>query len=155
MIKKALKKKIFRPKMPKICWKNRFLGIFSRFHHQFFLIFAPRCVLAILKTWLSPIFEKIFFWPKIPEVCRNSPFCRFSLDFFLLCRCFSLKNIINNNAHHQAWFNCHYNFFSTRNFTKIAGTADFRRKNDNFLNFWSCTLYFFMKFCTQTQNGNV
>ena len=47
--------------MPEICRNNRFFGIFSKFHPQFFLFFAQRCVLGMLKTWSSPIFEKIFF----------------------------------------------------------------------------------------------
>ena len=48
-------------------WKCRkyaekpFFGIFSRFHQLFFLIFAQRRVLAMLKIWPSPIFEKHFF----------------------------------------------------------------------------------------------
>ena len=36
------KKIFFRPKMRKICRKNRFYGIFLRFYHQFFLIFCTK-----------------------------------------------------------------------------------------------------------------
>ena len=78
--------------MLEICRKNQFFGISSRFSHFFFRLFAQRCVLAMLKTWLRPIFKKIFFPAKNAGNCR---FCRFSLDFFHIFRCFffSHKNI--------------------------------------------------------------
>ena len=40
--------------MPEICLKNQFFGIFSRFHHQFFLFFCTKNV-------AEPDFWKIFF----------------------------------------------------------------------------------------------
>ena len=84
---------------------RHFLEISSLVFSDFF---APRCVLAIFKTWLSPIFEKNFF---PAENTGNMPelaiFADFHWTFFLYVVVFSLKNIINNNAHHQAWFNCH------------------------------------------------
>ena len=95
-------KKFFRAKMPEICRKNRFFGIFSRFHHQFFLIFSIKMrIIALLKTWSRPIFEKKSFPAEnpgnMPEIVVFTDFVRtFSLYFVV----FSLKNITNNNAHH-------------------------------------------------------
>jgi len=59
------------------------------------------------KTWPNPIFEKNFFPAEnagnMPEIAVFEDFHRtFSLYFVV----FSHKNIINNKAHHQAWFNC-------------------------------------------------
>ena len=55
----------------------------------------------MLKTWLSPIFKKFFFPVEnagnMPEIAVFANFVRtFSLYFVV----FSLKNIIDNNAHH-------------------------------------------------------
>ena len=70
-------------------------------------IFMKFCILmqngnTVPKMWRSPIFEKLFSG-------RKCHFYRFSLDFFYVV--FSLKNILNNNTHHQALFNCQYNWF--------------------------------------------
>ena len=54
--------------------------------------FAQRWILGLLKTWSSPIFEKIFFFGrKCRKYAGNRRFCRFSSDFFLIFRCFFLK----------------------------------------------------------------
>ena len=45
-----------------------------------FLIFAQRCVLAMLKTWPSPIFEKKLFFR--PEICWKSPFLQIFFGLF-------------------------------------------------------------------------
>ena len=84
----------------------------------------------MLKTWPSPIFEKNSFPNEnagnMPEITVFADFHRTISLYFVV---FSHKNIINNNVHHKAWFFCQKNDFCSRNFLKIAGTADFRRKN--------------------------
>ena len=74
-------------------------------------------------------FLEIFFGRKCRKYAGNCSFCRFLSDFFLDLVVFSHKNIIFNNANHQAWFNCQQNWFCSRNSLKVAGTADFRRKS--------------------------
>ena len=52
---------------------------------SFFHFFVKRCILAMLITWPSPIFDKNF----LPaENAGNPHFCRFSSDFSLIFRCF-------------------------------------------------------------------
>ena len=85
-------KKIFRPKMPEICRKNRhFLEISSLVFSNFF---AQRCLLAMLLTWPSPICDKIFLsGRKYRKYAGNRRFCRFSMDFLHIFRCsFSHKS---------------------------------------------------------------
>ena len=72
----------------------------------FFLLFAQRCVLAMFKTWPSPIFENNFFRPKMPEICRQLPFLQILFGLFLILRCFFTENVINSDANHLAWFIC-------------------------------------------------
>ena len=55
--------------------------------------------------------ESCHFFPadnagNMPEIAA---FTVFHSTFFLYVVVFSLKNIINNNAHHQAWFICQLN----------------------------------------------
>ena len=73
----------------------------------------------------SNFWEKFFSARKSRKYAGNRRFSGFSLDFLLIFRCFSHKNIINNNIHHQEWFNCQYNWF----LLPELSTADFRRKN--------------------------
>ena len=68
------------------------------------------------KTWPSPIFEKNFFPAEnagnMPEIAVCADFHRaFSLQFVV----FSHKNIINNNAHHKAWFIFQKTYFPAEN----------------------------------------
>ena len=55
------------------------------------------------KTWLSPIFEKnsapVENAENMPEIAI---FADFDWTFSYYFVVFSLKNIINNNSHHQA-----------------------------------------------------
>ena len=88
-------------KCRKYAGKTGFLAISRDFIISFFQFFAQRCVLAMLITWPSPIFEKNFFPAEnagnMPEIAVFANFARtFSLYFVV----FSLKNITNNNAHH-------------------------------------------------------
>ena len=69
--------------------KNWFFGHFSRFHHQFFLIFAQRCILAMLITWPSPIFDKNFF---PAENTGNTPGKRYFLNFSSCTLYFFMKH---------------------------------------------------------------
>ena len=56
---------------------------FSRdFSISIFWFFAQRCVLIMPKIWPTPIFEKIFFRPKMPEICRKSPFSQILFGLF-------------------------------------------------------------------------
>ena len=92
---------------------------------SFFWCFAQRCVLAMLKTWPSPIFEKNFFPAEntgnMPEIAVFADFHQtFSLNFVV----FSHKNIIDNNGSIVIKTD-----FWSWNFLKIAGTANFRQKN--------------------------
>ena len=75
---------IFRPKSPEICRKNRFFGIFSRFHHKFFLIFCTKMRIcnAEFDFW-----EKIFSGRKCRKYAGNPLFCWFSLDLILIFLC--------------------------------------------------------------------
>ena len=82
--------------------------------------------MAISERWPSPIFEKHIFPAEnagnMPEI---ADFADFYWTFSLYFVVFSHKIIINNNIHHQEWFN----WFWSPNFLKIVGTADFHRKN--------------------------
>ena len=57
--------------------------------------------------------RKILFRSKaenMPEICRKSPFLQIFIGLFPnICLFFSQKNVINNNANHQAWLNCQLN----------------------------------------------
>ena len=93
--------------------KTGFLAFSRDFIISFFWFFAQRCILTMLKTWLSPIFKKIFFRPKMTEICRKSPFLQIFMDFFHIFLCFFTQrhdwfiiipiikpeSIVNNN-----WF---------------------------------------------------
>ena len=142
--------------MPEICLKNRFLAFSRDFIVSFFWFFAQRCVLTMLKTWLSPIFEKKFFPAEnvgnMPEIAVFAYFVWVFSSYFVI---FSHKNIINSNTHHQACFNCQKNLFLKPELSKNRRNSQFSPEKQYFLNISSCTWYFFMKFCTLTQNDNV
>ena len=101
----------FRLKMPEICRKNRFFGIFSRFHHLFFLIFCTKMRIRNVKNVTESDFR-----------------ADFHLTFSLYFVVFSHKNIINFNAHHMHGSFVNKTDFCSRIFLKVAGTADFHRK---------------------------
>ena len=85
----------FRPKMPEIYRKNRFLGIFSRFYHQFFLIFCSKMHIRIAQNMAQSDFsEKFFSGQKSRKYTGNRRFCRFSSDFFLYFVVFSHKHYL-------------------------------------------------------------
>ena len=104
-------KHIFQLKMPEIFRNNRFLAFPPDFIISFYWFFVQKCVIAMAKIWPSPIFKKNFF---PAENTGNRRFCTFSLDFFCIFLVFFTWNIVNSNSQY---------------FVKIAGTADFRRKN--------------------------
>ena len=68
----------------------------------------------------------------------------FSLHFIV----FPHKNIVNNNAHHQAWFN-----YVDKTVSKNRRNSRFLPENQYFLNFQG-VLYIFMKFCKLMLNEN-
>ena len=82
------------------------------------------------KIWPSLIFEKHFFRPKMPEICRKSPFLQIfigllsyiSLFFYTKTLLITILTIISGSIVNET-------DFWSQNFLKIAGTADFRRKN--------------------------
>ena len=88
-------------KCRKYAGKTGFLAFSRDFIISFFYFFAQRCVLAMPITWASSIFEKNFFPAEnagnIPEI---NVFADFVWTFSLYFVIFSLKNIMNNNAHH-------------------------------------------------------
>ena len=120
-----------------------FLEIFAI---VFFWFFAQSCLLAMPKTWLSPILENM------PEIAVFANFVRVFSSYFVV---FPHKNIINNNTHHQACFNCHKNWFLMSELSKNRRNSQFSPEKQYFLNISSCTWYFFKKFLTLTQNDNV
>ena len=142
-------------KCRKYAGKTGFLAYSRDFVISFFWFFAQRCVLAMLKTWSCPIFEKNFFPAEnagnMPEI---AVFADFPQTFSLYFVVFSHKNIINNNTHHQAFFNCQKNWFLKPELSKNRRNSQFLPEKRYFLNISSCTWYFFMKFCTLMQNGN-
>ena len=74
MTESDFRKKIFSGrKYRKYAGKTGFLAFSRGFISCFSWFFAQRCVLAMLIIWPSRIFEKNFFRPKIPEICRKSP----------------------------------------------------------------------------------
>ena len=95
------KKFIFGRKCWKCAGKTGFLAFSQDFFISFFRFFAQRCVLAMLKTWPSPIFEKN---SDPAENAGNMPeiaiFANFVQTFSLYFVVFSLKNTNDNNAHH-------------------------------------------------------
>ena len=97
-------KHFFLPKMPEICRKNRFFWHFLKFSSLLFSDFLQRDAYSqCLKHGQVWFLRKSFFWWIMPEFIV---FADFHWIFSLLFLCFSHKNIIDNNAHHQAWFNC-------------------------------------------------
>ena len=82
------------------------------------------------KTWPSPIFEKNFFPAEnagnMPEMAVFADFHR--TFFFLYFVVFTqTQSITMSTIKHGSTVNL--TDFCRRNFLKIAGTADFRRKN--------------------------
>ena len=71
-----------------------FFGIFSIFHNQFSLIFCIKMRISNAQNMAEFDFrEKIFFRPKMPEICRKSPFLQIFIGyFFLIFRCFFHTN---------------------------------------------------------------
>ena len=82
-------------KCRKYAGKTGFLAISRDFIISFFQFFAQRCILVMLITWPSPIFDKFFFsGRKYRKYAGNCRFCRFSLDFFhIFCCSFSHKSL--------------------------------------------------------------
>ena len=74
----------------------------------------------------EPDFGKTFF---PAENAGNRRFCRFSSAFFLIFLCFFTQTLLITMPTIKHDSNVNKTDFWTRNFLKIAGTADFRRKN--------------------------
>ena len=139
------RKKIFSGrKCRKYAGKTGFLAFSRDFIIIFFWFFAQRCVLTMLKTWLSPIFEKNFFSAEntgnMPEIAVFADFVWVFSSYFVV---FSHKNIINRNTHHQACFNCQKYLFLKSELSKNRRNSQFSPEKQYFLNISSCTWYFF------------
>ena len=143
-------------KCRKYAGKTSFLAFPRDLIFSFFWFFAQRCILGMSKTWPNPIFEKNFFPAEnagnMPEIAVFADFVWGFSSYFVI---FSHKNIINNNTHHRACLNCHKSWFLMPELSKNRQRSQFSLEKRYFLNFSSCTLYFFMKFCTLMQNGNI
>ena len=117
-------------KCRKYAGKTGFLAFSRDFIISFFWFFAQRCVLGMLKTWPSSIFEKNFFRPKMLEICRKSPFLQIFLRLFpYISLFFHTKTLLIAMPTIKHGSIVNKTDFCSRNFLKIAGTADFRRKN--------------------------
>ena len=77
--------------------ENHLFGISSRFSHYFFLTFCSKMRFSNAQNMVeSDLREKNFSGRKCWKYAGNRRFCRFSLDFFHIFRCFfSHKNIID------------------------------------------------------------
>ena len=100
----------------------------------------------------TDFWEKFFSGRKCRKYAGNRRFCRFSSDFFIIIRSFHTKTLIIRMPIIEHGSIVNKTDFCSWNSLKIAGTAYFRR--NYFMNFSSCTLYFFMKFGTLMRNGN-
>ena len=149
-------KNFFGRKCRKYAGKPVFWPFLEILSLVFFRFFAQRCVLTMPKMWPSRVFEKNFFPAEnagnMPEIAVFADFVWiFSSNFVV----FSQKNIINSNTHYQACFNYQKNWFSKPELSKNRRNSQFSPEKEYFLNISIFTWYFFMKFCTLTQNDNV
>ena len=135
-----------RPKMLEICRKSWFWGFSQDFTISFFGFFAQRCILGLLKPCPSLIFEKNFFLgQKYWKYTGNRNFCRFSSDFFLIFLCLFTQTLSITMS---------TNWFMLPELSKNPPNSRFSPEKWRFWNFTSCTLYFFIEFCTLIRNGN-
>ena len=132
-------------KCRKYAGKTFFFLAFSRdFIVSFFSFFAQRCILIMPKIWPSSVFEKFFFRSRIPEICRKSPFLQISIRLFpYISLFFHTKTLLITlpTIKHVSIVN--KTEFWSRNYLKILGTADFRRKKTVFLEFLELYFIFF------------
>ena len=91
------RKTFFRSKMPEkpVFW--HFLEISSLVYSNFLHRNAYQ---ECSKDGRIRFLRKIFLRPKMPEICRKSPFLQILLGISLYFVVFLLKNITNNNTHH-------------------------------------------------------
>ena len=115
-------------KCRKYAGKTVFLAISRDFIISFFQFFAQRCILAMLITWPSPIFDKKFFPAEntgnMPEKPVSWHFLEISSLVFLI---FCTKMCISN-AHNMAESDFWEKFFPAENagnMPEIAVFADF------------------------------
>ena len=79
------KKIFFRPKMPEICWKNRFLAFSRDFVISFSWFFCTQMRIRNAQKMVESDFrEKFFFGRK----CRKSLFLQIFIGLFPWFRCF-------------------------------------------------------------------
>ena len=82
------------------------------------------------KIWPSQIFEEFFFRPEMPEICRKSPFLQIFIGLFPYILLFFRKETLFITLPTIKYgSNVTKTDFCSRNSLKVAGTADFRRKN--------------------------
>ena len=78
-------------------------------------------------SWFS---KNVFFRPKMPEICRKSPFLQIFIGLFpYILLFFHTKTLFITMPTINHGLTVNKTDFWIRNFLKIAGTADFRRKN--------------------------
>ena len=78
----------------------------------------------------SDFWENFFFRPKMPEICRKSPFLQIFIRLFLnISLFFHTKTLLKTMPTIKHGSTVNKTYFWSRNCLKIAGTADFRRKN--------------------------
>ena len=111
--------------------KTGFLTFSRNFIINFFWFFAQICVLAMSKTWPRAIFQKNSFPAEnagnMPEIAVFADFHRtFSYNISLF---FHRKTLLTTMPTIKHGSIVNKTDFCNRNYLKIAGTADFRRKN--------------------------
>ena len=101
--------------------------------------------------------RKIFFRPKMPEICRKSPFLQIFIGLFpYISLFFHTKTIFITMPAINHSLIVNKNDLLQPELSKKRRNSRFSPEKRYFLNFSSCTfLYFLMKFCTLMQNGNV
>ena len=118
---------------------GHFLGIWSLvfsdfWHKDAYLECSKHCRVRFLR--------KIFFWPKMPEICRKSPFSPIFIGLFpYILLFFHSKTLFITMPTIKHGSIVNKTDFWSRNFLKITGTADFCQKTV-FLEFLELYLIF-------------
>ena len=137
------KKSISGRKCRKYTGKPGFLAFSRDFIIRFFWFSPQRCALVMFKTWPSPTIKHGSIVNKTDFCSRNSLKIAGTADI-------RRKNSIS-------WISQAVLYIFSWNFSQrciLAILKTWLSPIWHFLNFSSCTLYFFIKFCTLIRNGN-